>query len=142
MPDDNNVQNNGFIGATVALLGSLTAGFIGYKMYKRKQTVRQWKQTQKHYHKDDSLHKPDEQSPSSPKETKVAVNPLTHIFQTQEHQRTMHSPIHVKKVLRQPSMQRNNYQEQLSMYSNKQHFKKIVRPKSIFAEKIIESVEQ
>ena len=121
-------------------MGSLTAGFVGYKIYKRKQSVKVWKEKQKkaYSHKDI----PKDDTPPSPKETKVAVNPLSHIFQQQEPQRTMHSPIHVKKVVRQPSLPRNNYQDQLSIYSNKQPFKKMIRPKSIVGEKIIQYVEQ
>ncbi len=128
----------------MALLGSLTAGFVGYKIYKRKQSVKVWKEKQKkvYSHKENGSNVPDQESPPSPKETKVAVNPLNHIFQQQEPQRTMHRPIHVKKVVRQPSLPRNNYQDQLSLYNNKPAFKKITRPKSIVGEKIIESAEQ
>ncbi len=131
----------------MAFLGSLTAGFIGYKIYKRKQTVRQWKKNQKHYQNDGSENAQDTEEPQSPKEAKISVqqNSFRHVFQNQplDIQRTMHGPMHIQKHVRSTSVENplskmNTY----SVYNSKQPLKKTIRPKSIIVDKSTESMEQ
>jgi uncharacterized protein HemX len=147
LPDDEkSAQSTGYVGAAVAFLGSLTAGFVGYKIYKRKQTVRQWKKNQKHYQKDGS-EKPNDNEPQSPKEAKVSVqqNSFRQVFQNQPQdiQRTMHGPMHIQKHVRSTSVENplskmNTY----SVYNSKQPLKKTIRPKSFLVEKSTEYMEQ
>lgn len=139
-------QSTGYVGAVVAFLGSLTAGLIGYKIYKRKQTVRQWKKNQKQYQTDGSENLNNNDEPQSPKEAKIAIqqNSFRHVFQhqPQDIQRTMHGPMYIQKHVRSTSVENplakmNTY----SMYNSKQPLKKITRPKSVIIEKTTESVE-
>ncbi len=135
------------MGAVIAFLGSLTAGLIGYKIYKRKQTVREWKKNQKHYHRDNDEDAQIKEEPSSPKEAKIAIqqNSFRQVFQhqPQDIQRTMHGPMHIQKHVRPTSIENplskmNTY----SLYNSKQPLKKTMRPKSIIVDKSTESVEQ